>query len=73
MRILGPIALQSAEVIDIAKFRAKGFQDLPITLLAIFAYLTFHEVADIGHHAIVVQEGIVDIKEKDNPRLIHVA
>ena len=72
MHILHPVALQRAEIVRVAEFAAQCLEDLPIAIACGNAVLDADMHIEIGLHAIVVEQRVVDV-EQEHEVVHHVA
>src|SRR6185437_14410051 len=74
IEILQPIPLQRAKIIGIAQLHPQRFENSPILIALFTAELTLQMLAEILLHGIVIEQGVVHIKQKDDfPMLTHAA
>src|SRR5438093_13490213 len=66
VRILDPIALQGAQIIDVAELRPQLLQDCPVALLPPVSDLPIYMTLQIGSDSMVIKQRLVDLKEKHN-------
>src|SRR5436305_2753896 len=65
-RVLDPVTLQCAQIIGISQFTAQLFKQVPVTLLPFMPNLLFQVTPEVGSNVVVIKEGVVYIKEKDD-------
>src|SRR5258707_8302322 len=66
MREFVAVLLQGAEVVRIAKLVAQAFEDPPV-LIGVFGSDVVQEVVlEVGGDAIVVEQGVVNVEEKND-------
>ena len=66
MRVLDPVALQRAEVIAVAQLRKQLLEDRPVPLPAGDSELTVEVLLKVVLDAVVVEQGVVHIDQKDD-------
>src|SRR5262245_8677606 len=66
LRVLDPIALQRAEIITVAQFAKQLLEDGPIPLAASNSELTIEVAFDVVLNAVVVEQRIVHVDQKNN-------
>src|SRR5215469_4181066 len=66
MQVLGPVALQRAEVIGIAEFASESFKDFPVSVARRRAVALFEVLAQMRLHAIVVYQRVIHVEEEDD-------
>src|SRR5262245_19001838 len=66
VQVLRPVALQRAEVIGISELAPQLFKNLPIPVAGGGPVCLLEVLAQMGLHAIVVDERVVDIEQEDN-------
>ena len=64
--MLDPVALQGAEIIAIAQLGEQLLENRPVSLAARNSELTIEMTLDVILDAVVVEQGIVHIDEKNN-------
>jgi hypothetical protein len=64
--MLDTIALQGAEVIAVAEFREQLFENRPVALAGDNAELTIEVALDVFLDAVVVEQRIVHVDEKND-------
>ena len=65
-RVFDPVALQRAQIVGIAQLGSQLFEYGPIALLPLMADLQLQVTFQIRRHPIVVEQGVIDIKQKDD-------
>src|SRR5262245_19743961 len=66
LRMLDPVALQCAEIVAIAKLGEQLLEDRPVSLAARNSEFAIEVALDVVLDAIVIQQGIVHIDEKND-------
>src|SRR5262245_17604392 len=69
--VLGPIALQGAQIVSISELDEERFEDRPVAIARRGAELALQMALEVVLHAIVVQQRVVDVDEEDDPRGAH--
>ena len=64
--MLDPVALQGAEVIAVAKFGEQFLKDRPVALAAARLRITVEVALEVVLDAVVVEQGVIDIDQKNN-------
>ena len=59
------ILLQGTKVVGVSKFLTEVFEDLPVTLLLLDANGVLLMLFQIARHSIVIEQGIIDIKQEN--------
>jgi len=65
-RMFGPIALQSAKIIRIAKLASKLFENLPVCSRSRAAYFADEMAWQIRCNSIVIEQRVVYIEQENN-------
>ena len=66
VHVLEPVAFQRAQIVGVAQFVAQFLEDLPVSLACGGAVLDADMHIQIGLHAIVVQQRVVDVEQEDD-------
>src|SRR6188472_301404 len=64
VRLLTAVALQCAQIIGVTQFSPQLLEDAPITVCPFAPDLLFQMTLDVLGHAIVIQQGVVDIEQE---------
>src|SRR5208337_82710 len=71
-RVLGSVALQGAEVIRVAEFRAPLLEDSPVALLALGPKRLREMSFQVVYDPVAVEQGVIDIEQEyDRGKLRH--
>jgi hypothetical protein len=62
---LDAIALEGSQVVGVAEFGAELLEDLPVTLSSFGADFDLKMALEVGGDAVVVDERVVDVEEKN--------
>src|SRR3954451_15779467 len=65
-RMLHAISLKRTEVVRVSELVPKRLEDLPVLLLALVSQLAIHVPHQMRDDAIVVQQRVVDVKQRDD-------
>jgi hypothetical protein len=71
IEVLQPVALQGPEVIGVPELRSQPLEQRPVTVAAGAAKLTLQVFAQVPLNGVVVDQGVVDIEQKDDFRICH--
>ena len=70
--IFDAIALQRTEVVGVAELAAQRFENGKVSLLTLGPERSRQMALEVGHDAVVVEQCVVDVEEKDNlPGIAH--
>ena len=64
MQIFEPITFKRPEVIGVSDFRPQLFEDSQVTFSRAAAIFFAYVITQIGLHAIVVEQSVVNVEEK---------
>ena len=65
-RVPRPVPLEGPEIVRVAQFRAQRLEDLPVVLPPLAPQLAVHESHQVRDDAVVVEERVVDVEERDD-------
>src|ERR1700730_11376485 len=72
MPIIDAVALEHSEVICVTPLGSDGFEDLPVALRPLGTDFGVEMALQISGYTIIIQQRVVDIKEKDRVTGRHV-
>ena len=71
VRVLDPVALESAEVIGIAQLLPEVFEDRPVAFLPLFPERLREMVPQVSDNLIVVEQRVIDVKQEYDTVIHH--
>src|SRR5262249_25346859 len=66
LRVLGPVALERAEIVAISELDEERFEDRPVAVTRSGAELALEVALEVVLNAIVVQQRVVHVDEEDD-------
>ena len=71
MQVLRPVALERTQVVGVSELASEVFKNLPVPIAGGGPVCLLEVFAQMGLHAIVVDQRVVDVEQENNVALAH--